>query len=108
MMADREHLERLTRELTDKGKLIEAGWIGLRLAAIPLDAAPIQLTDMRRAFFAGAAHLFSSILTMMDADAEPTAADLGRMDLIDEELRAFGQDLEREIAKLQTTGAGHV
>lgn len=37
-MADRKHLQRLERELVDKGKLIEAGWVGLRLAAIPLDA----------------------------------------------------------------------
>lgn len=29
-MADRAYLERLSRELTDKGKLIEAGWVGLR------------------------------------------------------------------------------
>lgn len=97
-MADRAHLERLSRELTDKGKLIEAGWVGLRLAAVPLDASPAQLTEMRKAFFAGAQHLFSSIMTILDEGAEPTDADLARLSLIDTELRSFGHDLEREIA----------
>ena len=93
-MADRSHLERLSRELTDQGKLIEAGWVGLRLAAIPSDAGRTQLEEMRQAFFAGAQHLFSSIMTILDPDAEPTEKDLERMDLIDKELRAFIADFE--------------
>ena len=97
-MADRAYLERLTRELTEKGKLVEAGWVGLRMAAIPLDAPKDQLAEMRKAFFAGALHLFQSILTLLDEGQEPTEADLRRMDLIDVELRSFGHDLEREIA----------
>lgn len=97
-MADQAYLERLSRELTDKGKLIEAGWVGLRLAVMPLDASKTQLEEMRKAFFAGAQHLFSSIMTILDEDREPTAADLKRMDLIDTELRSFGHDLQREIS----------
>lgn len=88
-MADRTHLERLSRELATKGKLIEAGWIGLRLAAVPLNAPPAQLGEMRTAFFAGAQHLFSSIMTIMDLGEEPTAADMFRIRLIDAELRQF-------------------
>lgn len=93
-MGDRAYLERLSRELTDKGKLIEAGWIGLRLAAVPLDAPAIQLDEMRNAFFAGAQHLFSSIMTILDPGAEPTDKDLERMDLINSELQAFIKDFE--------------
>lgn len=93
-MADRAHLERLSKELTDKGKLIEAGWVGMRLAAIPLDAPSVQLDEMRNAFFAGAQHLFSSIMTILEPDAEPTDADLSRMDLIDKELRNFIEQYE--------------
>lgn len=91
-MADRAYLERLSRELTDQGKLIEAGWIGLRIAAVPLDAPAVQLSEMRMAFFAGAQHLFSSIMTILDPGSEPTDADLKRMDLIDAELRKFIAD----------------
>lgn len=97
-MADRAHLERLSRSLTDQGKLIEAGWVGLRLAAIPLDAPKEQLQEMRKAFFAGAQHLFASIMTILDDGAEPTDADLARMGLIADELQSFAHDLEREIA----------
>lgn len=92
MMADRAYLERLSRELTDKGKMIEAGWLGLRIACELEDAPAVQLQEMRNAFFAGAQHLFSSIMTILDPEAEPTEKDLERMDLIDRELRAFIND----------------
>jgi hypothetical protein len=91
-MADRAFLERLSRELADQGKLIEAGWVGLRVACDLEDAPKVQLEEMRNAFFAGAQHLFSSIMTILEPDAEPTEKDLERMDLIDKELRAFIND----------------
>lgn len=93
-MADHQHLERLSRELVDKGKLIEAGWIGLSLAALPLDTPAVRLEDMRSAFFAGANHLFSSIMTVLEPGAEPSDKDLQRMDLIAAELQAFIQAYE--------------
>lgn len=93
-MADRAFLERLSRELTDKGKLMEAGWVGLRLACIPLDAPADQLREMRMAFFAGAQHLFHSIMTVLEPDAEPTEKDMERLSLIDAELRTFIRDFE--------------
>lgn len=88
-MADKAFLERLSRELTDQGKLIEAGWVGLRIAAIPLDASATQLDEMRNAFFAGAQHLFGSIMTVMDPDALPTEKDVERISSIARELRGF-------------------
>lgn len=103
-MADRKHLESMTRELMDKGKLLEAGWVGLRLAAIPLDAPAVQLDEMRNAFFAGAQHLFSSMMTGFDADSEPTADDLRRVDLIETELQDFIRDFEQR--HLKTKGMG--
>jgi hypothetical protein len=91
-MAERAHLERLSRELTDNGKLIEAGWVGLRIACELEDAPAIQLEEMRNAFFAGAQHLFSSIMTILEPESEPTERDLERMELIDRELREFIND----------------
>lgn len=93
-MADQAYLERLSRELTDKGKLIEAGWVGLRLAAIPLDTPASQLHEMRIAFFAGAQHLYASIMTIMEPGEEPTDKDFARMDLINNELQEFIKDFE--------------
>ena len=83
-------LEKLSRELTDKGKLIEAGWIGLRIAVISPDAPQVQIDEMHMAFFAGAQHLFTSIMSVLDPGAEPTEMDLQRMALIATELEQFG------------------
>jgi hypothetical protein len=89
-MADRAYLELLTRRLVDEGLLIEAGWVGLRIACQLEDAPKIQLDEMRNAFFAGAQHVFHSITGgLLDPGSEPTDADLRRMDQIDQELRRF-------------------
>ena len=101
-MADQVYLERLSRELTDNGKLIEAGWLGLRIACELENAPAIQLEEMRNAFFAGAQHLFSSIMTILEPGAEPTDKDLERFDLIDKELRSFINDFS--IRRLPTEG----
>jgi hypothetical protein len=95
-MADRAYLERMTRELTDQGKLIEAGWIGLRLTAIHPKASPDLLTEMRMAFFAGAQHLFGSVMSILEPgeDIEPTENDLKRMDLIHRELETFIEEFK--------------
>jgi hypothetical protein len=85
----REWLEGMSRELTDKGLLIEAGWMSFRAAAISTDAPEDQLREMRLAFFAGAQHLFGSIMTILDPGSEPTEADLKRIDNINNELNQF-------------------
>lgn len=93
---DREFLRRLERELVDSGKLIEAGWVGLRLAAVPENASPMQLTVMREAFFAGAQHLFGSIMGVLEEGTEPTEADMRRMDLINAELEIFIREFSKK------------
>lgn len=92
----------ISKEYADKGKLVEAGWQALRIIAISPDAPEVQLREMRLAFMAGAQHLFGSIMGILDEDAEPTEADMRRMDLIDQELRAIVAEL-----KVWTRGRGH-
>src|SRR4051794_31213244 len=92
---DQAELVALTKALADQGKLIEAGFIGLRLAAIPPDAPEVQVREMRKAYMAGAQHLFSSIMGILDPGEEPTDADMARLDLIHGELEAFRHELER-------------
>jgi hypothetical protein len=104
MALDREHLIDLQRRLADDGKLIEAGWIGLRLAAIDPEAPDIQLREMRNAFFAGAQHLFAAINDVLDEDSEPTVDDLYRMTKIDAELRTFAVEFCRENGLPDPTG----
>ena len=98
-MADRAFLERLSRELADQGKLIEAGWVGYRLAVMSPDVPPIQLEECKLAFFAGAQHLLTSIMTIMDPGAEPTEADLNKMRLIDAELQKFAREFELKATR---------
>jgi hypothetical protein len=90
---DRKLLGELSKRLTDQGKLIEAGWVGCRIAWVPKDAPEVQIVEMRRAYMAGAQHLFASIMGILDPGAEPTEKDLQRMQLIHEELEAFRRSL---------------
>lgn len=98
-MVDRELLDRLTQELTDRGKLIEAGWLGLRFTAIEdEDASHVQLEEMRMSFFAGAAHLFNTLVINVESGAKTKKSDIKRISLIDAELREF-----RDQIALRTT-----
>ena len=103
-MADRAFLERLTRELADQGKLIEAGWVSLRLVALPPNAPAMQLQEMRLAYMAGAQHLFASIISILEEDMEPTGADMKRMSLIHQELEAFRNEVVLWVAKTKGSG----
>jgi hypothetical protein len=97
-MADhRAFLEQASRELADQGRLIEAGWIGYRLAVLSPDAPPLQIEECKLAFMAGAAHLFSSINTILDPGEEPSDSDLRRMDMIHDELQNFEQEFRNKI-----------
>jgi hypothetical protein len=85
----RELADSLAKRLTHEGKLIEAGWIGYNHLALSKDAPQIQRDECRMAFFAGAQHLFGSMLGILEEDRDPTPADLERMSQINAELEAF-------------------
>lgn len=95
----RAAVEALSKSLADDGKLIEAGFVGLCAMAMPPGAPLHQRSEMRKAFFAGAHHLFTSIMSILAPGSEPTAADLRRMTLIHEELQRFGAELQAEARK---------
>lgn len=85
-------MDRLSRELIEQGRLIEAGFC-LRILAIETEAAPDQTEALRNAFFAGAHHLFTCLVAVLDPTTpEPTAADLAKMDQIELELIEFIRD----------------
>jgi hypothetical protein len=90
----------LAKKLIDQGKIIEAGWLGLKIMAIPPTASEVQLTEMRKAFFAGAHHLFASIMIMLEPGQEATKKDMDRLDMIHRELESFVKELNREYGKL--------
>jgi len=90
-----EFLTRLHREFADKTLIVKAGWVGYR-TMFGIDG---EAVDEHRAFYAGAQHLFASIMTVLDEGAEPTDADLRRMDNIAAELKAFETVLESQVRK---------
>jgi len=87
-------IDELTRHLADSGRLIEAGWLSLKVMAIPDDAPPVQIQEMRNAYYSGAQHLFASIMSMLDEGEEPTEKDLSRLDKIKAELDGFVEDFK--------------
>lgn len=92
---------RLTHELIQQGKIIEAGFVGYRAMVLHKDAPEVQIRECRLAFYAGAKHLFDSIMHTLDDDAEPTEADLERVEKIDQELQAFGAQVIGETIKTE-------
>lgn len=94
-------LEGVCRRLADEGKLVEAGWVALRLTCIPAGAPEAQLREMRIAFMSGAHHLFTSCMMTLDEGDEATLADMRRMDKIAKELDAF---LQNELKPLGAKG----
>ena len=94
--------DEFAKKLTDEGRLIEAGWEIMRTMVLPPNVPTVQTTEMRKAFFMGAQHLFASIMGIMDADREPTESDMARMYLIYNELEAF----RKEVTSFHSAGRG--
>lgn len=81
--------------MTTQTKPIEAGWQSYRSTVLPQDASEIQIRECRQAFYAGAAILFEGLMNALDPGDDPTEADLGRMAAIQNELDAFGQEIDK-------------
>lgn len=90
--------DELMKRFTADGKLIEAGWQYMLMLVIPKDAPAVQVSEMRKAFFMGAQHLYAALMCIMDEDAEPTEKDLEKMGLIHNELAAFRMVITSEHA----------
>jgi hypothetical protein len=84
----------LAKLASDKGHLLEVGWISMLRYVVPKDASEIQVSEMRKAFFMGAHHLFASLMSIFDPGEEPTQRDLDRiMTLVHRELEAFRREV---------------
>ena len=89
--------QKITKELVDQGKLIEAGFAIFRHYAISQNAPQIQVDEMRLAFMAGAEHVWSSMMSMLDPGSEETPADMRRMDMIQRELDEWRGKLSQRV-----------
>lgn len=87
----------LTEVMADQGQIIEAGFGSFLTAVLPRDASIEQIDLTRMAYFCGAQHLWASIFSMLDPDAEPTDKDMKRMELIEAELIGFLKEIKDRI-----------
>lgn len=70
-------------------KLFETQWTEYRTKVIPNDASAVQLTESRRAFYAGAWAFYSLMMNNFDEGTDETPRDLELMRKLDTELREF-------------------
>lgn len=94
-----------------KPKTIAQAWAEFRDTVIPVDAPQVQLQEGRKMFYAGALTLLNMQMEGLDPGADPTDADMDRMDGWADELAAFGKALQasgeiRERRRPDFGGAG--
>lgn len=94
----------IAKSLVAKGMLIEAGASIYIANIVPADASEVQKQETRSAFFAGAQHVFHTIMRIMDEDREPTPADLQAVTNIDSELTKFAKELQLRMRTPQGSG----
>ena len=92
-------IAKLAKAATDKGLLVALGFLGFRRFFLGKDATDRQVADAQRAFYAGAQHLYGSIMGILEEGAEPTENDLKRMALVDAELRDFYEQMQAFLKK---------
>lgn len=90
--------EMMARELLNSGKLVNGGWEVFDRFILAPDAPTIQREEMRKAFFAGAQHVYFCLCAGLDPDEEPTTDDMKRMELLEAELTEFAESFAAEIA----------
>ena len=90
-------IDRLLRAQTDETNVIETLWL-LYAHHVEVPPGGTQWIETRRAFFGGATTLFETIMRVLEPDAEPTEADLKRMDRIAKELARWGDEMRAGTA----------
>jgi hypothetical protein len=73
-------------------------WSEFARLVIPDGASAMQVTEMRRAWYAGAASIFDLISGGLDEDHEPTDLDVAYLESLHQELKGFARDLQRGSA----------
>lgn len=93
------NVEVIVGNLIDEGKLLQGGFDSYRAILIPPDASMALIDALHFAFFAGAQHLFASIVTILGPDEEPTDKEMARMDSIEKELSDWAEGLKLRAMK---------
>lgn len=78
-------------------KFIAAAWEGYRKMVVPKTASPTQVEGTHQAFFAGAACIFSMLMSRLSDEEDATPEDLEMLGSIDKEIEDFGRGLDAEL-----------
>lgn len=90
--------DQILREFAAKGKVVEGGWRGLSVMWHLNTASVVQQQEMRKAFYAGAQHVFGSIMGLLDpGQGEPTDREMKVLDDIHKELDAFAAEMKAQV-----------
>ena len=81
--------------MTRDSKLLESAWEDFRAHVIHPKASELQLTEMRRAFYAGAGCLLVTLLSTVSPGDDVQQSDLDRLRSINEELQAFSAAVQK-------------
>ncbi len=90
-------IHKTTEELTDEGKLIMAGYAAYCLTVMPKDAGPVQIRECALAYFAGAQHLWASMVEFLEPGADVTDKDEERMEKIFVEMEEITSQLASAV-----------
>ena len=90
-------VDKINAVAADSGSMVETGFAAY--CAIVLPGADKAEKDRHRiAFFAGAQHVFATLIGVMSDHDDPTPADLMRMDKLHAELETFAGDMRALLA----------
>ena len=80
-------------------KLIDRAWRSFLADVVPGDASSTQIKETRQAFYCGASVLFSILLSeqFFDEGETETVDDLAKMAMIQDEVDAFGAELDLAV-----------
>lgn len=85
----------LCKKLSSEGRLVEGGWRAYCLLSLN-SCSELQKSEMRKAFYFGAQHVFASILSILDPGEEPTEKDMETVTNVHAELKKFVEEMEAQ------------
>lgn len=102
---DPELLRQFSQKLVDEGKIIAAGFeVVKNTLGQGLPAA--EIGRLQLAYFAGAQHVFSSIITMFEDGDGATEKDIERLTKMGMEIETINEVLEKHAADWAAKRAG--
>lgn len=79
-------------------KLIEQHWLSYRTIVVPKDTSPVQVSECRRAFYAGAQSFYSCMLANLSGGGDRvTPRDMALLNELERELEDFAKAIESRV-----------